>query len=101
MMSVPGGLSAGLAFLPNWLNDAKDALALDALMSGWARTSGWRSAGLVWPAEQTTAVLVARPDGVERTNAPPPEVPEVLKALRSGTPTIVWQVPGTAGRLYC
>jgi len=100
-MSVPGGLAAGLAFLPNWLNDAKDALALDALMSGWTRTSGWRSAGLVWPAELTTAVLVARPDAVDRPIAPPPEVPEVFKALKAGSPTMVWQVPGSAGRLYC
>src|SRR5688572_10636510 len=99
-MAVSGGLTAGLAYLPNWLNDAKDALALDALLSGWVRTSGWRSAGVVWPAEQPTTVLLARPDGVERTPSAPPEVPEVLKTLRSGSPTTVWQVPGTAGRLY-
>ncbi len=99
-MSTPGGLSAGLAFLPSWLNDARDALALDALLSGWVRTSGWRSAGLVWPADGNHGLaLLARPDGVERLT-PPPELGEVVKGLRAGSGTVVWQVPGTAGRLY-
>src|SRR3712207_5476696 len=100
-MAIPGGLSAGLAFLPNWLSDAKDALALDALLSGWVRTSGWRAAGLVWPADSgPTLVLLARPDGVERPAVPHPERPGVMKALRNGQGTVVWQVPGSAGRLY-
>jgi signal transduction histidine kinase len=101
-MSLPGGISAGLAFLPSWLNDARDALALDALLSGWVRTSGWRSAGLVWPADSSPSLMLqARPDGVERTAAPPPELGEVVKALRAGSGTVVWQVPQSAGRLYC
>jgi signal transduction histidine kinase len=90
-----------LAFLPNWLNDAKDALALEALLSGWVRASGWRSAGLAWPADSgATVILTARADHVERVAAPPPELPEVVKSLRSGTATVVWQLPGSAGRLY-
>src|SRR5689334_12324076 len=101
-MSTPGGLSAGLAFLPSWLNDARDAHALDALLSGWVRNSGWRTAGLVWPADAAPGLtLQARPDGVERMPGPPPELPEVLKGLRGGAGTVVWQVPGTVGRLYC
>ncbi len=100
-MSMPGGLSAGLAFLPSWMNDARDAFALDALLSGWVRSSGWRSAGLVWPADTTPALAVqARPEAVERIN-PPPELPEVLRGLRGGVGTVVWQVPNTVGRLYC
>jgi len=100
-MSLPGGLSAGLAFLPSWLNDARDALALDALLSGWVRTSGWRSAGLVWPADAGPGLaLLAKADGVERLPHHPPEAPEVLKGLRGGSATVVWQVPNSVGRLY-
>jgi signal transduction histidine kinase len=101
-MSTPGGLSAGLAFLPSWLNDARDALALDALLSGWVRTSGWRAAGLVWPADSSPVLSIhVRPEGVERVPGAPPELNEVLKSLRGGAATVVWQVPNTAGRLYC
>jgi signal transduction histidine kinase len=101
-MSSPSGLSAGLAFLPNWLNDAKDVQVLDALLSGWVKSSGWRAAGVVWPADSKAPDLViqARADGVERGSFPPPEVSEVLRALRSGSVTVVWQVPGSSGRLY-
>ena len=65
-MSLPAGWSSGLAFLPNWLNDVRDDLAFDALLSGWVRTSGWRCAGLVWPTEpKQTLMVVARVDGVD------------------------------------
>lgn len=101
-MHMPGGLSAGLAFLPSWLNDSRDALALDTLLSGWVRSSGWRSAGLVWPVDSSPGFTVqARPDGVERLPNPPAELGEILKTLRGGVGTVVWQLPNSAGRLYC
>jgi signal transduction histidine kinase len=91
-----------LAFLPNWLNEARDAVALDALLSGWVRTSGWRSAGLVWPADGNSVVTVlARPEATEKLATPPAELSEVLRPLRSGNGTVVWQLPGSSGRLYC
>jgi signal transduction histidine kinase len=100
-MSTLGGLAAGLASLPNWLNDSKDPSALDAMLSSWVRSSGWRSVGVVSPTDNGPQLsLFGRPDGVERTTAIPPELPEVLKSLRSGNLTLVWQLPGTAGRLY-
>lgn len=100
-MSTPGGLASGLAFLPTWLAETKDPSTLDAVMSGWVRASGWRSAGLAWPVDATPrTVLVARPDGVETPPQPPVEWPEVVKSLRGGSPTVVWQLPGTSGRLY-
>ncbi len=100
-MSALGGFSAGLAYLPNWLNESRDAVALEALLSGWVRSSGWSSAGLVWPADSANAkILLVRPDGVEKGTITPPELPDVLKSLKSGTTTLVWQVPGTSGRLY-
>ncbi|OWK46437.1 ATP-binding protein [Fimbriiglobus ruber] len=100
-MTTPGGLAAGLAFLPVWLNDAKDSNALDTLLSAWVRASGWRAAGMVWPVDTNPGVqLIARPDGIERLAQIPPELPEVMKSLRTGSITVVWAVPGTSGRLY-
>lgn len=101
-MSPHGGLSSGLAFLPNWLNEARDAVALEALLSGWVRTSGWRTAGLVWPADGTpTLGMIAKPDSSEKLVHPPAELGEMLRSLRAGSPTVVWQTPGSSGRLYC
>jgi len=100
-MSFPGGLTSGLAFLPNWLNESRDALALEVLLSGWVRASGWRSAGLAWSADGSDLkTWVARPDDVEKGGLPPAEVPEILKSLNSGSTTVLWQQPGSAGRLY-
>lgn len=100
-MSAPGGITAGLAYLPTWLNDAKDATALEALLSGWVRASGWRSAGLIWPAESNTAVaLHARADSVEKLSRPPTEAKDVLNSLKGGSWTVLWQVPNSSGRLY-
>jgi signal transduction histidine kinase len=66
------------------------------------RSSGWRSGGLIWPADSGPGLVVqARPDGAERTGNPPAELGEVLKTLRGGAGTVVWQTPNTAGRLYC
>lgn len=100
-MSLAGGLASGLAFLPTWLAETKDANALDATLSGWVRASGWRVAGLAWPVDATPkTVLVARGDGIDTPPQPPVEWPEVLKSLRGGSPTVVWQLPNSSGRLY-
>lgn len=100
-MSGPSGLTSGLAFLPNWMNDAKDAVAFDALLSAWVRASGWKSAGVLWPADgKPTVATAVRPDGTTEPTAPPPELAEPLRVLRGGSQTVVWQLPGTCGRLY-
>lgn len=100
-MSVPTGLSGGLSFLPNWLSDAASPDALDGLLTGWVRASGWRSAGLVWPAEANpTVAVVARADGAVEAVAPPAELADLVRTMKSGPPTAVWQVPNSSGRLY-
>jgi signal transduction histidine kinase len=100
-MSVPTGISSGLAFLPNWLNEARDMVAFDATLSAWVRASGWRSAGVVWPAEGVaTLTLAVRPDGTTEVTVPPAELGEVLRSLRMSSQTVVWQLPNTCGRLY-
>lgn len=100
-MSLAGGLASGLAFLPNWLAETKDANALDISLSGWVRATGWRLAGLAWPVDTTPkTVLVARGDGIDTPPQPPVEWVEVVKSLRGGSPTVVWQLPNSSGRLY-
>ena len=100
-MSVPGGFTGGLAFLPNWLNETADATAFDPLFSAWVRASGWKTGGVVWPAEGKPTVSVGvRPDGFVETAQPPPELAEPVRALQRGSQTVVWQLPGTCGRLY-
>jgi len=100
-MSLPAGFSSGLAFLPNWLNDARDSSTWDTLLGGWVRASGWRSAGVVWPTDTLpTLAYLARAEGVEPLPALPAELPDVVRSLRSGSTTVVWQLPGSAGRLY-
>ena len=100
-MSPPAGLSAGLAYLPNWLSEAKDASALDTLLSGWLRASGWRTVGVIWPTEgKDSLMLSVKAEGVTVLPTAPSELPDVAHALRSGTPTVVWQLPNSSGRLY-
>ena len=100
-MSPPAGVSTGLAYLPNWLTDAKDASALDHLLSGWVRASGWRTVGLIWPTDgKATLGVQVRPESVEPLPAAPSEIQDVARALRGGTPTVVWQLPNSSGRLY-
>ena len=100
-MATPGGLTAGLAYLPAWLNDAKEPRALDALLSGWVRASGWKSAGLLWPLEPRPNVqILARPEGVEPLSQLPVEWQDVASSLPSSSGTVIWQVPQSSGRLY-
>ena len=100
-MSPPAGLTTGLAFLPNWLADAKDGAALDHLLGGWLRASAWRTVGLIWPTDgKPNLMLHARPEGVDTLSAAPSEIQDVARALRGATPTVVWQLPNSSGRLY-
>jgi signal transduction histidine kinase len=100
-MSSPAGIVSGMTFLPNWLQDTKDANAWDTLMGGWVRASRWRTAGVIWPTEtQPTLAFLARAESVEPLPALPAELPDVVRALKSGQSTVVWQIPGSAGRLY-
>jgi len=99
-MPTPAGITTGLAFLPNWLTEAKDAAALETLLSGWLRASGWRTAGVIAPADgRESLMLQVRGDGVGPLAAPS-EQADVLRALGGGTPTVVWQLPNSSGRLY-
>lgn len=98
-MSVPTGLPGGLAFLPTWLYGSRDPLAFDAALAAWCRASGWRSAGVVWPAAGPAVAVQVR-DGVAEPAALPPEAGEVLRTIQGGNPTVVWQRPASCGRLY-
>ncbi len=98
-MSVPTGLPGGLAFLPTWLNGSRDPLAFDAALAAWCRASGWRSAGVVWPAAGPQVAVQVR-DGVAEPAALPPEAGEVLRTIQAGNPTVVWQLPASCGRMY-
>jgi signal transduction histidine kinase len=100
-MASPSGSTPGLAFLPRWLQDTKDDPALDALLSGWAKASSCRAAGLVWPADAKPNVMIqARPEGAEKLAAPPAECLDIAKALRGGASTLAWQTQGGSNRLY-
>lgn len=100
-MTLPGGLASGLAFLPTWFTETKDPQALGATLSAWVRASGWRCAGFAWPAEPNpTTVLVARDESIDATSPAPFETADVVQSLRGGSPTVVWQIPQSAGRLY-
>src|SRR6187455_2992721 len=100
-MSTVGGFSSGLAFLPTLLAESADGTGIEPILSGWVRANGWRSAGIVWPVDAPVrTVLHAKPDSVERPPQPPIEISEVVKSLRSGSTTVVWQVPASSGRLH-
>jgi signal transduction histidine kinase len=94
-------MNTGMAFLPQWLLETKDPAAWESLLSEWVRAAQWRSAGVVWPYEsQPTLAQLARSQGVETLPALPAEIPDVARALKNGPSTVVWQLPGSAGRLY-
>jgi signal transduction histidine kinase len=100
-MSSTSGLSTGLQYLPTWLNETSEPTALDSLLSGWVRANGWRSAGIAWPADASPRIVVmARAEASDRPPQAHAEVPDVAQSLTNGSPTVVWQVPSSAGRLY-
>ena len=93
-MTTPGGISTGLAFLPTWLSEAREGQTLEANVAAWAEASGWQHAGLIWPIDGPAVVTISSSD------APPTELADVLKSLLAGRTTVVWQLPGSSGRLY-
>src|SRR4030095_2731419 len=98
-MSAPGTLSAALAFLPNWWQEATDVATFDALLSGWARAGGWRSCGFAWAGEGGP---VTKPvQNGSAVDAPAPlEVPDALRRLKGGEATVQYSIPNTARRVF-
>ncbi|HYH64996.1 MAG TPA: ATP-binding protein [Urbifossiella sp.] len=95
-MTTPG-FAAALAYLPSWWQDAAD---FDALLAGWVRACGWRAAGFVAPTEYGPAVVRVAPAGFVSDAVLPPELPEVLRGVRGGEPTVFVATAHTAGRVY-
>jgi signal transduction histidine kinase len=98
-MSIPGDLSAALAFVPSWWQDTTDTAALDALLVGWLRATGWRAVGFVWPATDTAAVGRVV-NGTMVADLVPPEVPDAARRAKAGEATILYFLSGSAGRVY-
>jgi signal transduction histidine kinase len=99
-MSQVGGLSTGMAFLPTWLGTI-DAGTIESALPAWVSASGWLGAGLVWPIDgPVKTCLTANAERTLATEPPPAELPNIAPTLLGGANTLVWQVPGTSGRLY-
>jgi signal transduction histidine kinase len=99
-MSTPGTLSAALAFLPSWWQETTDPMAFDALLSGWSRACGWRACGFVWTGDNGPGVVKTVLGGTQSETSAPPEVPDALRRLKSGESTVLYSLPGTAGRVF-
>lgn len=99
-MLSAGGLTSGLASLSAWL-DAPNGTGFDALFGAWARASGFRAAGVLWPAAAPTFARFASGGTVVISDSAPAERGQVLAILSDNGPqTTVWQMPQSAGRLY-
>lgn len=104
-MKQTGGLSSGLAFLPEWLTDS-DSTRLESTMTGWVRASGWSATGIAIPIEAAPKTcILASTESANLSASAPAELAEVAKSLATEnatteSSTVVWQVPGTSGRLY-
>lgn len=95
-----GGLASGMSHLANWIADSSEGTLENALRD-LVRQSGWSSVGMVWPSgENPKAALTASAEQVETLGHFPAELDEVTKSLIAGHKTVIWQVPGTCGRLY-
>lgn len=99
-MSGMSALSGALNYLPAWLSDGPEAVALDTLLCGWVKASGWQTAGLVLPTADGMACVLATANTADRSAVPPAELSEVQKSQKAGATTVVWQRPATSGRLY-
>jgi signal transduction histidine kinase len=100
-MSNVAGLSTGLAYLNRWLTESPDHAKFENALQEWIRSSQFSAAGLVWPVEATPKCAIqVKPEQVEPVATTPTELPEVVRSLQTGSSTVVWQVPGTSGRLY-
>lgn len=99
-MANPGTLSAALAFVPGWWQDAADPAAFDALLAGWVRACGWRAAGFVWPSESAPAVVKVAPPEAASAAVVPAELPAVVARLRGGEATALVPTADGGGRVY-
>ena len=97
-MSNPGSLSAALAFVPSWWQETTEPTALDALLLGWAKAAGWRAAGFVWPSEGV--VLRKSVLNGQLTEVAVPEMPDASRRLKAGEATVLYALPGSAGRVF-
>lgn len=97
-MSGSTNLSAALACLPSWWGETSDSSALDAVLDGWVRASGWRAGGFVWPADAPT--IARHSSGGQVTELLPPEVPDAARRVKAGEPSVVYLLSGSAGRVY-
>jgi signal transduction histidine kinase len=83
------------------MSEASEGHLWEASLVGWVRSVGWRSAGVLWPLHGTpTLTQLARPDGVDTLAQVPAELTDVARGLTSVQSTVVWQLPGSSGRLY-
>ena len=99
LMSNPGTLTAALAYLPNWWQEASDAVAFDGLLVGWVRACGWRAGGFVWPLEGNPIVARALPSGALADPILPAELAEAARRVRTGEPirrTVIEYGPPTS-----
>ena len=99
-MANPGTLSAALAFVPNWWQEAADPGTFDRLLRGWSQACGWRACGFVWPGDNSPAVVRMVQGGTLVEASSPPEVPDAVRRIRAGEETVSYSVPGTTGRVF-
>lgn len=99
-MSQPGTLAAALAYVPHWWQETSDPTGLDALLHGWVRACGWKTAGFAWPADAPTVLKTAHPAGTGETAPAGAELAEAARRIRAGEQTVLWVAPATAGRVY-
>lgn len=98
-MTIPGDLSAALAFVPSWWQETNDPAALDAQLVGWRTATGWRAVGVVWPAGDA-AVVGKVVNGTLIADLVPPEVSDAARRVKGGEATILYVLSGSAGRVY-
>lgn len=98
-MSSPGTLSAALAFLPSWWQEASDPADFDALLLGWARACGWKACGFAWAGDAEPVVKTVQ-NGAAADLPAPPELPDALRRLKQGEATVFYSQPNTAGRVF-
>lgn len=95
-----GGLASGMSQLADWLADSPTT-DFDSALQDLVRQSGWSCAGIIWPwVDQPKVALSATAGRVDALAHLPAELDEVTKSLLAGHKTVIWQVPGTSGRLY-
>ena len=99
-MNNPGTLSAALAFVPSWWQETSDPATIDALLVGWSRACAWRACGILWPADNSPAVMRTVQAGQLADVPVPLEVPDAVRRLRSGEATAQYSVPNSTGRVF-